>query len=1146
MKRRFVTIFAVLSAASVLWANPIDLTKAKRIASAYMSEGTTLEAVTSEVTTRSINSTGKAPLYIFNRGNNQGFVVVSGDDCLPEVLGYTEQGDFDPQNLPPALLEWIEGYQLMIEKAQEVNAAPRIITRATTTKHDIAPLVSAHWSQGAPYNNLCPYLKNGGGRSITGCVATAASQVIYYWRRELPRKSLYNTPTYSYGDAPVTESIPAGTPIKYELMQDNYTGSTPEDMNMAVATLMSVVGTSTWLTYGSSTSGEIPKLVDTFWGQFRMSSTCTYKGSSQSEWENLIYEDLEKGWPIVYSGVSPSQGGHAVVVDGYRASDNLFHFNFGWGGQGDGYFTVNDTNGMNGFNGSQGMTHKINPVTTLLAGKINYTGTLSTRMSNPIEVEITNNGTVAKSGVYLIASKTDGEPENVTKANAKDLTTMIQRDSTETITLSYRPTTTGTYHLYLVDANATVMDHITVEAVEQEPILALEDLSVRNSQPVSETVVINNQSENITVNYIYDEDAEVVAMLSNSEEATSVTPLFNCKLYAYNEVQGTFELRSNISESDMIFKRGETKEKIFTLKALNTDKIYSAHISKTYKIGTVEYEMDVDKCDTIIYFKVQGVDLALTETEDNGAKLTGHWNGVKFKGLAHSTTLTYYDLTEVQGVNTQPEAANPNALFYVSKDATATGYNIIKDGVCENLRLTYGNNFGPKEDFTAQQATFDPKSSLLQWSYIALPFDCEVPAGSMARCIKKLTNTLISEADATNTKVESGIPYLYKSTCPGKDLFRAGNVTVSPTPKDFSDSLKVTFTTIVGTADEMILNTGSQKFTSAKNATIPAFSGYLSYTKEVGCDAYQYYDQDKASAELADVLVLAYETEIKYKGKVPEDIWNAFITEQEKAADCYTQQPSIQEMKDVAVSLTEKLNAVRNNELFLGSPVDLTELYIENPSFESGRITGWETTRSSGQLYKVTNTSTLAEYTVGTEGTYVFYSYSNTGKGSASISQTITDMPEGIYRLSAKLGTEEGQSVTLHANEKSATVTDDGFGLRYLTETVIDSIRVENGTLELGINGTEYDYKADDFRLYYIGPLETAITDTYAKGNGNIRAWGGEGFINLLAEEGNPTEVRIYGLDGKLCKQMTIEGFRRIGNLQKGIYIVNRQKVMVR
>ena len=92
------------------------------------------------------------------------------------------------------------------------------------------------------------------------------------------------------------------------------------------------------------------------------------------------------------------------MVDGYRASDNLFHFNFGWGGQGDGYYTVDDLTGMNGFNGQQGMTHAIHPRTYSLEGEIR-TGKMYTRMKNAIEVEITNHGTTDYKGILPSSEK---------------------------------------------------------------------------------------------------------------------------------------------------------------------------------------------------------------------------------------------------------------------------------------------------------------------------------------------------------------------------------------------------------------------------------------------------------------------------------------------------------------------------------------------------------------------------------------------------------------------------------------------------------------------------------------------------------------------------------------------------------------------
>lgn len=1148
MKKRFVTILAILTSASVLWADPIDLARAKRIATAYMSEGVMPETVKSIVQTRN-TTTGTSPLYIFNRGNDQGFVIISGDDCMPEVLGYTEKGDFNPNELPPALLDWIEGYSTMISKAQETNASPlAAVPLAATAKQDIAPLVTAHWSQGAPYNNLCPYRNDGGGRAVTGCVATAASQVIYYWRKELPRKTLYDTPTYGYGEAPVTESIPVGTPMKYELMQDYYSSSTPADMNEAVATLMSVVGTSTWLTYGSSTSGQISNLVNTFWGQFHLNSTCTYKsGYTQSAWEAMIYEDLEKGWPIVYSGVSPTQGGHAVIIDGYRAADNLFHFNFGWGGSGDGYFTVNDTNGMNGFNEQQGMTHRIHPSATLLTGQIKTTE-LCIRQTNTVEVEVTNNGTAGCSGVYVYSSRTEGAPSDISSANMKDLTTVIAQGETKTLTFNnYRPTSAGTYYVYLMDEYARVLDQTTINAVEQTPMLALEDLIVRSGIPAQTEIMADGAPQTITYHTVYGDQAEVTAQISNAEEATLTTPYITAALYAYNEEQGTWVSQKNLSTMTQQFPKGETTDLTFTLAGLDGDQLYAVSVSKTYKANSTNYTMDVNANDTIVYFTISESDLSITGTEEGGVTLAGHWNANKFKELVDGENYAYYDLSAVEGVDACPETSNPNTLFYVNENSSAGGRNIIKNGVCEQLHLVYGNDFKAKGNFKAQQATFEIDNTPLQWSYIALPFECKVPEGSMARRITKLTSSLISGADAVNETMEGGIPYLYKSTRDGINLLTAENVEVCAAPKELSDTLKATFTSFYGTEGMRKLNTNEiQKFTTARNVAIPAFSGYLNYNAaDVEADAFIYSTQDAASKELATALNEAFATEEKYEGKVSEEIWDTFINTLDNAAACYTQQSSVEEMEDMATALTEIVNEVVINEIFLGIPIDLTNSYIENPSFEKGRITGWTIVRETGQLNKIQNITTLAEYTVNADGNYVFYSYSTTGKGSMTLKQTLTGLQKGYYRVAAKIATEEGASVTMFANDKTATMTDDGFGIRYLTETVIDDIEVADGTLEIGINGTENAYKADDFRLYYLGELENSVTNIRPDEH-DLKAWGGEGIINLLAGEDNPVDVSIYTTDGRLCRRLRAEGFHQVTNLPKGIYIVNRQKVVVR
>ncbi len=561
-----------------LWlhANPIDVERAKEIASTYVKDSSAPRMVKRAMRRNILatdNQTDTAPFYIFSRGEGQGFVIVSGDDCLPEVLGYTESGDFVESQMPPALLEMLEGYREIVEQAQEQNAPTRIKQRALSDKPNIAPMLTTHWNQGWPYNNLAPLRADGGGRSLTGCVATAAAQVVYYWRKDLPRVSGYDTPTYGYGE-PVTMSLPKGTPLKWELMQNSYGSSTPAEMCDAVATLMYIVGTSTWLTYGSSTSGQISNLVNTFSGQFGLSSTCWYKsGNSQSYWEGLVYDDLAAGRPIVYSGVHPSNGGHAIVLDGYRASDNTFHFNFGWGGQGDGYYTLDDETGVNGFSSQQGMTFRIVPKKMNLAVDIEANQFLQ-KTDNVIRVKITNNSTLDYSGVYLFCLTGSSGPSDITKATRKDEETVIPRGESRIIEFKFPASVAGTYQLYVTNSNLTILDRISVESVATKADLKLEKMYVESPFETDTLLEVDGTQTVLSMKDVYNNNVYVNSTLYNSEEATYCRPTLKCELFIYDEDTKSFVSHSTRSLANVDYNAGKSSTTSFLFSKLSTGAIY--------------------------------------------------------------------------------------------------------------------------------------------------------------------------------------------------------------------------------------------------------------------------------------------------------------------------------------------------------------------------------------------------------------------------------------------------------------------------------------------------------------------------------------------------------------------------------------------
>lgn len=1148
MKKLLLSVMAIL-VSSVIMADPIDLAKAKAIAAAYMDEGISPELVESSVTKKKTVS-GNTPLYIFNRGNNKGFVIVSGDDSMPKIIGYTEQGEFDPAKLAPALLEMLDGYSNLVIEAQANGAGPRPTKRAVTGRKDIPTLVAARWGQGWPYNMYAPYRTDNGAQALTGCVATAAAQVVHYWAKENPYFTQQSTPTYGYGGAPVTTSIPKGTPLRWELMQPRHNSSLPEDYNDAVATLMYVIGTSTWLTYadgtGTATSGQISNLVGTFSGQFNLASKCTYKsGYSQSAWEDLIYSDLEKGWPIVYSGVHPTSGGHAIVLDGYRAADNLFHFNFGWDGGSDGYYTVDDNNGVNGFSQQQGMTHAIHPFNFLLEASIKN-DLLTTRMKNAIEIEVTNNGTTDYTGIYIYGNRKESVPTSLDKVSDSDLTTVIPSGETVTLTLKYTPPVAGTSYIYVMDSNAKILAQAQIPTIAQAPQLALSDFVMTNSiETVQEDVMIDGTSTAITYHKIYGTSTTATATIRNNEEATSTTPTIQCDIYAYDASQGIFALKEEFTERNIMLNPGISCDYTFTDNTLENGILYAANIHRDYRAGTDILTMECET-DTMVYFKLYESDMTVTATDDNGCIVKGHWNYDTFQELTAGITATYYDMKEVIGLNIKPQTDNPNTLFYVNDSEQFEGHNFIKNNVCADLRLTAGYDFQPLDDFTAKSVTFDPRTTDMLWKYIVLPFDCTIPTGSRARMLHKLSGSTIISSDNVNTEVKACKPFLYRTTKLGMDVLTATNVTVSTKALvENTDTLCGTFINKSVADNQRKLNKENpQVFATSRGGTLNAFEGYLNYAQDISTKIYSYSSKDEISEQLATVLNSANALIEQYGDKLKEEDVITLNSLIEEAATAYTQQPEISVLENYVTLLTEQSTTSKCNISDIDEPLDMTDL-LANPSFELKKVTGWTVTRVSGQTSKVLENTSNENLMIGADALYTYYSYSNTGKGSATINQEVSGLNNGYYRVSALLATDEGQSVTMFANDNTATMTANGLGKRYLVETVIDSVYVNDGTLNIGVNGFDGWYKADNFKLYYLGGNTTAIHQTESPQH-NLKVWSANSCIYISTSTNEGVNVNIYGVDGKIIERTTVNGHKQINGLPKGLYIVNNQKVIVK
>ena len=310
--------------------------------------------------------------YIYNIGS-QGFVIISSNTVLPPVLAWSDQGNFpDLSEAPENFRSWIEHYSEMIDfaVANGIQPEPQVQRQweeaaqgifGSREANSVSPLVDTRWNQDCYYNEYCPEAPGYGwggwgggpcGHAYAGCVACAMAQVMKYW----------NYPETGFGSHSYVHS-------EYGEQSANFGATTYQWANMpnevwshndAVATLMYHCGVSVDMNYSGSGSGAMSQDVETAMRSYFGYCGAKYrqKASYQEDaWIAMLKAELDQAHPVYYSGAN-GDSGHAFVCDGYD-NNNRMHFNFGWSGSGDAYYTVSD---VNGFNQGQAVVANLFPV----------------------------------------------------------------------------------------------------------------------------------------------------------------------------------------------------------------------------------------------------------------------------------------------------------------------------------------------------------------------------------------------------------------------------------------------------------------------------------------------------------------------------------------------------------------------------------------------------------------------------------------------------------------------------------------------------------------------------------------------------------------------------------------------------------------
>ena len=335
----------MLSVCSV-WAEPVTESAALQKARAFMTQrGRPLALQTSARAAGRDRDMPEqtADYYVFNIPDNAGFVVVSGDDRTVPILGYADQGAIDINNMPDGLRAMLQTYSAAIEALPD-TVRSLSDTDSTVDRAPIAPLIQSHWSQYSPYNLYSPQLQDNGNfvTAPSGCSATAVTQLMYYYQwPQGPTSGI--APYTTYSEHLQMDSLPPVT-FDWEHMLLSYDENSDSVSCAAVATLMNYCGHSMKMDYTAAWSGAnsfeaIRGLITCFDYDPNVLEKIRYD-YTDDEWTEMIYNELAEGHPLFYHATN-SEGSHAFICDGYDA-DNYFHFNWGWGGESDGYFLLAD------------------------------------------------------------------------------------------------------------------------------------------------------------------------------------------------------------------------------------------------------------------------------------------------------------------------------------------------------------------------------------------------------------------------------------------------------------------------------------------------------------------------------------------------------------------------------------------------------------------------------------------------------------------------------------------------------------------------------------------------------------------------------------------------------------------------------------
>lgn len=469
---------------------------------------------------------GGAYYYVFSGGTDEGYALISGDDRLPAVIGFTERGDYNESETPAALTHFLEQYRAFLDNATAEQIREVSAFKAQAKHAAVEPFVKTKWDQREPYNRMCPSYNN--QRCLTGCVATAVAQVLKFYGCPTQLKAAipaYNTPTFNLRQS----AIEAGTSYDWANMRDAYTGAEGAAEANAVAKLMYHVGCALSMDYGTGASSASlnPTILTNCFGLDKETTRAVSRFNYDlAAWDDMLYGELAAHRPVLYSGQS-SGGGHEFVIHGYE--DGLYQVNWGWGGMSDGYFDITILNPGNsggagasttgdgynyacdmviGLQPDNGVVDKIEPVAgktdKVAAGALSATVALNagskglSAMTNTIDVTVKNSGEAEYYGaIYVMSSTTSVCPDKYTCRQGAT----VPGKGSVTFSFTYTAKEPGTVNFWVLDEYAKEIGKGSITfAAEEAPRLTL--VSVKLATPKTKRGYHKFQGKNVEMDEV--------------------------------------------------------------------------------------------------------------------------------------------------------------------------------------------------------------------------------------------------------------------------------------------------------------------------------------------------------------------------------------------------------------------------------------------------------------------------------------------------------------------------------------------------------------------------------------------------------------------------------------------------------------------